>query len=285
MAILKALGSMRGSVPLRGCALRAYCNVASRGRHGKTHNAEQHDAAADAEVSSAEFYSEVWPDGTPKRFRGREAWKNWIDFDSPYRAQSDDLNRQRHYFFHVDTRGRLWRKELHQPEEDFGQLRDPRLLDHFFGHMQHNFTGLHSDRFPFISLRAHEHYFTSCTVAPLVFNDLRDGELQHLCPDGELARSITTRFDPSELRITDDGKLLHPVVTRGVGAEDGRRITQRLMALIESSTAQQLLECCEEHSTGHGRPDEDGDMAIVLRWHGSETVLQPYEAADATRPQ
>ena len=28
---------------------------------------------------------DCWPDGTPKKFKGREAWKNWIDWESPHR--------------------------------------------------------------------------------------------------------------------------------------------------------------------------------------------------------
>ena len=54
---------------------------------------------------------ECWPDGTPKRFKGRDKWKNWIAYDSPFKEQSDELNRQRHYFFDVDGRGRLWRRD------------------------------------------------------------------------------------------------------------------------------------------------------------------------------
>ena len=124
-----------------------------------------------AEVSVESFAAETWPDGTPKRFRGRDAWKNWIDFDSPHRSQSDELNRNRHYFFHVDSRGRLWRKELDRLDGHEGQMRDSRTLDFFFGHMQRNATGLYAERFPYVSFRAHEHYFTSCVDSPIVFND------------------------------------------------------------------------------------------------------------------
>ena len=42
-------------------------------------------AAADAEVDISVFSAESWPDGTPKKFRGREAWKNWIDFKTENR--------------------------------------------------------------------------------------------------------------------------------------------------------------------------------------------------------
>ena len=105
---------------------------------------------------------------------------------------------------------------------------------------------------------------------PIVFNDLRDGELRHLCPDGELAASVSTRFDPSAARLTEDGKLVHPVITKAVEAVGGRPRSETLLALIESSTAQILLEHHAEEREG-----PDGDIAIVLRWCGVETVLRP----------
>ncbi len=212
-----------------------------------------------------------WPDGTPKKFRGREAWKNWIDWDSPHRALTDELNRARHYFWHVDTRGRLWRKELNEPERTFGQMRDARIVDFFLGHVQRNATGLYEDLYPYVSLRAHEHYFTSCERggSPVVFNDLRDGELRHICPNGDLARSVTTALVPSRLRLADDGRLHHPVTTRATDAATGEPRREVLMALIESTTAQQLLECCE----GGESAVDPGD--VRLRWQGEVTPLLP----------
>ena len=211
-----------------------------------------------------------WPDGTPKRFKGREAWKNWIDWDSQYRSQTDELNRARHYFFHVDHRGRLWRKDLDRLDSHEGQMRDSRTLDFFFGHMQRNVTGLHAALFPFISFRMHEHYFTSCSDAPVVFNDLRDGELRFMCPDGELARSVTTRFEPEQLRVTEEGKLFHPVTTKAIDAVGSPPRRETLMALIESATAQLLFESCEERGA-----DGDGvDEELVLSWKGVETVIR-----------
>ena len=38
------------------------------------------------------------------------------------------------------------------------------------------------------------------------------------------------------------------------------------MALIESATAQQLLECC----------DESDDEQIVLDWDGAKSVVPPF---------
>ena len=161
----------------RGCG----CGVARLGRRAFSASRDEPDGAAAAEVSRAEYESDAWPDGTPKRWRGRDAWKNYIDFDSPHRTQSDELNRQRIYFFHIDARGRLWRKELHKPDGHDGQMRDPRMLDFFLGHLQRNTTGMHEDRYPYLSRRAHERYFASCDEAPIVFNDLRDGERRSCC--------------------------------------------------------------------------------------------------------
>lgn len=232
-------------------------------------------AACSRRFSDKARSADYWPDGTPKKFKGRDAWKNWIDFDSPYRSQTDELNRQRHYFWHVDGRGRLWRKELHRLDSHEGQMKDSRTLDFFFGHMQRNVTGLHAEVFPYISFRMHEHYFTSCTDAPVVFNDVRDGELRHICPDGGVARSISTRLFPSELRLTDEGKLYHPVVTKAVDEPTGPPRRESLMALVESTTAQLLLEHCEERD---GRADADSSRPeLVLRWDGVDTVLQWWD--------
>ena len=55
---------------------------------------------------------EYWPDGTPKKFSGAESWKNWIDWDSPHRNLTDELNRERKFFFEVDPRGHLFRLEI-----------------------------------------------------------------------------------------------------------------------------------------------------------------------------
>ena len=79
-----------------------------------------HEDATAAEVSPEAWASDHWPDGTPKKFKGRDKWKNWVDWDSSFKEQTDELNRLRHYFFEVDSRGRLFRKELHRLEETDG---------------------------------------------------------------------------------------------------------------------------------------------------------------------
>lgn len=224
----------------------------------------------------------TWPDGTAKRLRGKDAWRNWIDYESEYTAQTDELNRARHYFWHVDARGRLWRRELDRPGERFGQMRDARILDFFFGHMQRNATGLHAADYPFVSFRMHEHYFTSCAEAPVVFNDMRDGELRHICPDGELASSVSTPFAPARLRLDGNGKLFHPVATRAVDVEGAPRREHMLLALLESTTAQQILERCEPApaSAAGGAAD-----AALLRWEGEEVVILPVEPTTTTTCQ
>eukprot|EP00928_Gymnodinium_smaydae_P090120 TRINITY_DN73969_c0_g1_i1.p1 TRINITY_DN73969_c0_g1~~TRINITY_DN73969_c0_g1_i1.p1 ORF type:complete len:320 (-),score=62.99 TRINITY_DN73969_c0_g1_i1:39-998(-) len=274
-------------------------------------------AVARRSFSGALGPEDVWPDGTPKKFRGKDAWKNWIRWDSPFRDQTDELNRQRHFFFEVDNKGALWRLELDRPGERFGQLRHAKAVDAFLSHIQQNVTGHFESLFPFVSLRTHEHYFVRWAAdaegvssnsaqeaagsldalelprvrradeAPIVFNDLRDGELRHIL-DGHICSSVTTPFDPSALRLTLDGRLLHPVWTtlrhgpteadasaaaasapgsdaRGRGDEQRPRKVQ-LLASLDVATAQSLLADAEYASA------EDG--GIVLQWAGEEYMVQ-----------
>ena len=47
-----------------------------------------------------------WPDGTPKKFQDpKEEWRNWINYDSSFREQTDELNRERIFFWEVDEKG------------------------------------------------------------------------------------------------------------------------------------------------------------------------------------
>ncbi|CAE7348420.1 C8orf82, partial [Symbiodinium sp. CCMP2456] len=169
------------------------------------------------------FFSEThWPDGTPKRFRGKDSWKNWINWDAPFRDPSDELNRQRRFFWEVDEKGALWRLELDRPNERFGQMRHAKVVDDFFRHLQRNRTGHFEDDFPFVSLKTHESYYArwaatrqrAPTEAPFVFNDLQQDHLVHIIAgSGSLAQSLTTPLEPSSLRLSRDGRLLHPVST------------------------------------------------------------------------
>jgi hypothetical protein len=38
-------------------------------------------------------------DNNWKKFSGAEEWKNWIDWDSPHKNLTDELNRKRHFFW------------------------------------------------------------------------------------------------------------------------------------------------------------------------------------------
>ena len=65
-----------------------------------------------------------------------------------------------------------------------------------------------------------------------------------------------------------------PVETKAVDAVGGPQRRETLMALIESSTAQVLLESCEEQKAAAGA---QAQAELVLRWMDSETVLQRWE--------
>jgi len=66
---------------------------------------------------------QFWPDGTPKKFSGKDAWKNWVNWDSKFKNVTDELSRARKFFFEVDAKGKLFRLEIDHPERRFGELR------------------------------------------------------------------------------------------------------------------------------------------------------------------
>jgi hypothetical protein len=160
-----------------------------------------------------------WSLGSPKEYQGAaDEWKNWIDWNSKFKAQTDELNRDRHFFFTADDKGRLWRKELHELDKHQGEVKDGKFLDYFYSRVQRNTTGLHTD-WPYVSFRLHEHYFVRSSSehsgAPVAFNDLQDGMLTFTCPQGEVAKSLTTIFDPQKLRVCPEMMMLfHPVTTK-----------------------------------------------------------------------
>jgi hypothetical protein len=209
-------------------------------------------------------------DRTVQKFTGRDAWKNWVDWDSPHTEQTDELNRRRHFFYHVDSKGRLLRRELgaDPPRWPQGQIRDSGFLEYvashasisalnclirlpfrdchwrfrctaawltcgvlaryFFAHMQLNPIADYAVEYPFLSRRAHEAYFVSCAAAPVVFNNVQVTEhhestpgeeagaqiwLQHLCPSGDIAHTVSTQLEPGSLLMCAEGRLYHPIQT------------------------------------------------------------------------
>jgi hypothetical protein len=154
-------------------------------------------------ISHAEKEREMRLRGDPRwrKWTGTEEWKNWIDFDSPHQEQTDNLNRLRHFFWHVNEKGELFRKELGD-ERLLGQMKDDRIVDYFFEHMEHNTTGLYVPEYPFLSRRLHELYFVSCRIAPIVFFDLREGQLR-------FGANLRTKFDPTALQVSQGEEVLN----------------------------------------------------------------------------
>eukprot|EP00658_Telonema_sp_P-2_P065920 TRINITY_DN55055_c0_g1_i2.p1 TRINITY_DN55055_c0_g1~~TRINITY_DN55055_c0_g1_i2.p1 ORF type:complete len:177 (+),score=24.55 TRINITY_DN55055_c0_g1_i2:277-807(+) len=165
------------------------------------------------------------------------------------------MNRNRHYFYEVDLKGKLHRLEFDQPGQRFGEIKstgaDWRQVDYFFAHLQANDTGLYEPEYPFMSTRMHEKYFVKCSACPVVFNDLRDGNLRYGATNQQ-------RFDPASLSISAEGYLHHPVQTKAA----------ILPGLIESNTAQLLFEQVEVQEVQHGQ------MIFTLQW-GSDQFEIP----------
>lgn len=254
----------------------------------------------------------LWPDGSHKKFVGKDAWKNWIDWDSPFREETDELNRRRHFFYHVDDRGRLFRRERAQPtpKPPNGEIRDAAFIGYFFSHVQptlgfgrrletdEHATIYAAEGYQFVCRRAHEAYWLSCNSAAVVFNqftaadehDHRTGVLQLLCPGGETAASLDTELKVEDLRMCSEGKLYHPVVTvamcqqhqQHASSVDVDRPRQRLklelLAVIDSRIAEQVLEFaqCEECSTLEDGSQMQEDTGLVVRdpsWPASKPAI------------
>eukprot|EP00964_Phaeocystis_antarctica_P011507 scaffold6361_cov39-Phaeocystis_antarctica.AAC.1 len=64
------------------------------GGGGGTASDASADDAASAEVSPDSWSSDHWPDGTRKKFTGRDKWKNWIEWDSKFTEQTDACHGQ-----------------------------------------------------------------------------------------------------------------------------------------------------------------------------------------------
>eukprot|EP01043_Picozoa_sp_COSAG02_P015957 COSAG02_NODE_692_length_18432_cov_12.452681_7_plen_395_part_00 len=264
-------------------------------------NAAPSPTNADDVCSSPKEPAALRPDESQKKFVGKDAWKNWIDWDSPFREETDELNRRRHFFYHVDDRGRLFRRERAQPppKSPNGEIRDAGFIGYFFSHVQPTLgfgrrpeTDEHAriyaaEGYHFVCRRAHEAYWLSCNSAAVVFNqftaaDEHDtGVLQLLCPGGETAPSLDTKLNVEDLRMCSEGKLYHPVVTvamcqqlqqqQQASSVDVDRPRQRLklelLAVIDSRIAEQVLEyvqCVECPTLEHGAQTQ-GATGLVVR--------------------
>ena len=112
----------------------------------------------------------------------------------------------------------------------------------------------------------------------------RDGELRHLCPSGEIATSVSTPFDPQELRLSSDGKLFHSMQTklRRTRGEGPRRelfgpfsdTMPRILGLLESNTAQPLLE--------HLEVSEEASSGFALQW--DDGLVVPIKSVEGELP-
>jgi hypothetical protein len=251
----------------------------------------------------------IWPDGTPKKFQGKEnEWKNWINFDTDHNDLTDRLNRLRHFFWEVDARGKLWRLEIDQldqnnnvvglPPKRCGQMKESKILDFFFPKLKKNNTNMYTNEFPFLVQRAHEMYFcrtgwNSSSFAsetnsndnvdifthssyPIVFNNLIEfnstNYLRYSCPgSGHIVKRIDTIFNPSTLRTDSYGRLFHPVDHVQQVSNSGvikDVITDKRWGLLESAVVQHIATELGDMSFD----EETSEMNLI--WKGSKYPLK-----------
>ena len=210
-------------------------------------------------------------------------WQKWINYESPFKTQTDELNRKRHYFWKVDAKGRMLRRELHAPNETFGELKAPKARDLLLAVVKRNKTGFYiepengntTNCFPFLAMRLHEHNFMqSEELSPIVYHDLVDSSDVSVCSieGGALFRNDTDYFmrfgselkhpfRPDQLFVSSDGKIYHSYLrsevinphlpksaqqhsTEGSVAEEEEE-EEKILGLLDVTLAQKLLSAIE----------------------------------------
>lgn len=182
-------------------------------------------------------------------------WKKWVNFQSEYKNSTDRLNRLRVYFWYVDARGRLWRKELGQ-RELFGQYKEPKTVDYMLSSLQINSFDFFSKEYPFYSQYTYQHNFFKAEITPIVYHHLTSSPTSTpigsgVSLDDSIKSSSTLEyltfgyekyvlFEPEKLVCkTKDEELLlfHPFPN-----------DPNINGLIETSLCTKVLKDCEFHS-------------------------------------
>lgn len=201
--------------------------------------------------------------GTQKRWV--HFYPNPINFESEYQGANDKLNRLRHYFWVVDNRGRLWRRELNPKAPLQGEMRQPDFKDKFFQKLHiNNMKDVYPD-FPYLSIRGKELNFVTCGHSPIVFHDLT--------PEGDLvyANSLKIRFDPEAVVVDESGPIYHRVILEGPKPV-------AILGLIERSVAFNISQ--------HIQPDEDSSNGgFILTWNGARHRIQKLESKSDKEPE
>jgi len=220
-----------------------------------------------------------------------QPWQKWINYDSPYKAPDDELNRMRHYFYYVNNKGRLFRARI--DKEDFleGEIRDDRFKDRFFSQLRRNADFVdYLPSYSFLSINLYDHYFCRFAVSPVVFTDMN--------PEQEQLRfgaTLLAPFTPGNMKYCESsGALFHPVRNLLSGLFSGRHMSnerlvesftcycfyflevtipktqESMMGVLASSIAESLVHSIEV--------DEKGNYSID--WKGRRLPIAHEESVD-----
>eukprot|EP00466_Bigelowiella_natans_P003829 jgi/Bigna1/131375/aug1.14_g6083 len=188
-----------------------------------------------------------------------QPWQKWINYDSPYKAPDDELNRMRHYFYYVNNKGRLFRARI--DKEDFleGEIRDDRFKDRFFSQLRRNADFVdYLPSYSFLSINLYDHYFCRFAVSPVVFTDMN--------PEQEQLRfgaTLLAPFTPGNMKYCESsGALFHPVTIP--------KTQESMMGVLASSIAESLVHSIEV--------DEKGNYSID--WKGRRLPIAHEESVD-----
>jgi hypothetical protein len=166
-----------------------------------------------------------------------------------YEEQGQQLN----WFYYVDHQGRIFAEET-IPKNIATSIKAPKFLDFFFRQIRDNDRAEFAEfaEYPWYSPCGKEHNFIKASPHPVVFHELKTNK------DNTLVlvwgATLEVKFDPSQLSISEDGYLYHPLKTKRF----------ETLALIKSSVG---VELSSNIVSVLDEPDASGNIG-VFEWEG-----------------
>jgi len=169
-----------------------------------------------------------------------------------YEREAEKLN----WFYHVDHQGRIYAEDT-IPKNIATSIKAPKFLDFFFRQIRLNKNSEFSE-YQWYSPCGNEHNYIKATKHPVVFQ-----ELKNIPKNDELVlvwgATLNVPFEPSKLRLDNDGFLYHPLKTRRFDT----------LALIKSSVgvelANNIIDVLDE-------PDRNGTVG-TFEWNGVKHAI------------
>lgn len=102
----------------------------------------------------------------------------WIASNTRFTSKSDERNRKREYYYSVDESGRIWRRDPDDASARHGEVRSPSIRDTIFSRLRFATESDEGEKgYSYVARVGREKYFVVALDSPVVFWDLREGEM------------------------------------------------------------------------------------------------------------